>query len=182
MYHADVLDLLGVGASAKIQLHVGGAYGNKKKNIQRFILRYKKIDKRIKERLVIENDDKQYTLQDCYNVYRETGIPIVFDVFHHEINSSGENVHEAFETSTHTWNKKDGLPIIDYSHQKRGRLPGTHTDRIHARRFKNFLNATRPFDFDIMLEIKDKEKSALTAVTIASDDHRFKKIHAHDSN
>ncbi|UCG92521.1 MAG: UV DNA damage repair endonuclease UvsE, partial [candidate division WOR-3 bacterium] len=181
-YHADVLDLLGVPGSAKIQIHVGGVYGDKKKSIQRFIQRYEKIDTSIKERLVIENDDKQYTLQDCYTIHKETGIPIVFDFFHHELNNSGEKLCKAFEIFTKTWDRKDGIPMVDYSHQKRGRLPGTHTETINLSRFKTFLDATKPFDFDIMLEIKDKEKSALMAVEIASQDNRFKKIHAHASN
>lgn len=181
-YHADVLDLLGVPGSAKIQIHVGGVYGDKKKSIQRFIQRYAKIDTSIKERLVIENDDKQYTLQDCYTIHKETGIPIVFDFFHNELNNSGEKLCKAFEIFTKTWDRKDGIPMVDYSHQKRGRLPGTHTETINPSRFKTFLDATKPFDFDIMLEIKDKEKSALMAVEIASQDNRFKKIHAHASN
>ena len=32
--------------------------------------------------------------------------------------------------------------------------------------FKRFLNETKPADFDIMLEIKDKEKSALKVVQL----------------
>ena len=36
-----------------------------------------------------------------------------------------------------------------------------------------FLEQSRPFDFDVMLEIKDKETSALKAVEIARTDERF---------
>jgi len=46
---------------------------------------------------------------------------------------------------------------------------------IDLRRFEEFLEETSPVNFDVMLEIKDKEKSALRAVTAASHDPRFQK-------
>jgi len=42
-----------------------------------------------------------------------------------------------------------------------------------AEDFRQFLKETLPADFDIMLEIKDKEKSALAALWIARDDPRL---------
>ena len=42
-------------------------------------------------------------------------------------------------------------------------------------RFRQFLNETRMADFDIMLEIKDKEKNALSALDIARNDSRLVK-------
>jgi hypothetical protein len=42
---------------------------------------------------------------------------------------------------------------------------------VSSKRYKE----TSPVDFDVMLEIKDREKSALRAVTAASHDPRFQK-------
>jgi len=42
--------------------------------------------------------------------------------------------------------------------------------------FKLFLSQSQPFDFDIMLEIKDKEKSAIKAINFAIKDIRVKKF------
>ncbi len=64
--------------------------------------------------------------------------------------------------------------MVDYSSQKDGERKGRHAQSIDPDAFKKFLEQTRPFDFDLMLEIKDKEKSALKAIEIASDDPRFK--------
>jgi UV DNA damage endonuclease len=50
---------------------------------------------------------------------------------------------------------------------------GAHALNIVAEDFRQFLRETRPADFDIMLEIKDKEKSALAALGIAQDDPRL---------
>ncbi|MCP8312065.1 MAG: UV DNA damage repair endonuclease UvsE [Candidatus Methylarchaceae archaeon HK02M1] len=172
-YHVELVDLMELDTSAKIQIHVGGIYGDKERSIKRFIERFEKLDETIKRRLVIENDDKRYSLKDCLLVNAETGIPVLFDIFHHELNNSEEKINEAFRLFTKTWRKKDGIPMVDYSSQQKGELKGKHTKSIDLEHFKNFLTLTKPFDFDIMLEIKDKEKSALKAIKVALKDDRF---------
>ncbi len=176
LYHAEILDLMELNTYAKIQIHVGGVYSDKKKSIKRFIKRYENIDDRIKRRLVIENDDKSYCLRDCLLVHEQTGIPIVFDVFHHSVKNAGEKLDQAFALFSKTWKRKDSIPMVDYSHQQPGGQTGQHATSLNNRVFRNFLCWTEPYDFDIMLEIKDKEKSALKAVEIASADQRFKKL------
>jgi len=172
-YHTQVLDLMKLDTSAKIQIHVGGIYGGKEKSSKRFIERFEKLDETGKRRLVIENDDRRYNLEDCLQINAETGIPVLFDVFHHEINNSGETRREAFEIFTKTWKKKDGIPMVDYGSQQIGELKGKHADSIDLKHFKKFLPETKPFDFDVMLEIKDKEKSALKAIKAASQAGRL---------
>ena len=39
-YHNEVMDLMSLDSSAKIQIHVGGVYGNKDLSISRFISKY----------------------------------------------------------------------------------------------------------------------------------------------
>lgn len=172
-YHTEVLDLLGLNTSAKIQIHVGGVYGDKSRSIKRFVSRFGKLGEAIKSRLVIENDDKRYDMKDCIQIHDMTGIPVLFDLFHHKINNSGETTPEAFELFTKTWKKADGLPMVDYSSQQSGKTQGKHAETLDLNNFKNFLEVTRPFDYDLMLEIKDKEQSALKAVEIALEDDRF---------
>jgi len=163
-YHARVLDLMGLPAGAKLQIHVGGVYGDKPASIGRFVERYRSLPVPIRRRLVVENDDRCYTVADCLEVNRLTGVPVLFDVFHHRVNSSGESVPEALRLCAATWRKRDGLPMVDYSSQEPGQRRGRHAEHIDGRDFRRFLAQTRGINCDVMLEIKDKEKSALEAV------------------
>jgi UV DNA damage endonuclease len=182
IYHCKVLDTMRLDETAKVQIHVGGVYGNKLLAINRFVNTYNDniirldIDDTIKTRLVIENDDRLYSLKDCLYISQQTGgIPIVFDSFHHECYCNGEFLKFALQEAMSTWNRsKDGLPIVDYSSQDLGNerknksRKGKHARRIEIRSFKKFLKETEGLDFDIMLEIKDKEKSALKALQALS--------------
>jgi UV DNA damage endonuclease len=172
-YHVEVLDAMSLDTSAKIQLHVGGVYGNKEESIWRFVRQYNKLDEAIKRRLVIENDDRTYAASDCVRIYAETGVPILVDVLHHELNNSGESITDAITRLSKTWEDKDGILMVDYSCHKAGSSKVSHTYSIDLAHFEHFLIETRPIDFDVMLEIKDKEASALKAVPMARNDRRF---------
>ncbi|MGV8162254.1 MAG: UV DNA damage repair endonuclease UvsE [Candidatus Nanoarchaeia archaeon] len=172
-YHVKVLDLMGLDDSAKIQIHVGGVYGVKEESIERFIKNYKKLPLRVKARLIIENDDKSYSLKDCLEIHKKTKVPIIFDAFHHECLNNGEILSDAVKLAEKTWKKKDGILIMDYSSQKEGERKGAHTNSINEDLFRKFLEETKGLDFDLMLEIKDKEKSALKAISIAKSMKRL---------
>jgi UV DNA damage endonuclease len=189
-YHCRVLDCMNLAETAKIQIHVGGAYGNKIDAIDRFVKIYNNdkntlLDEYIKRRLVIENDDRLYNLSDCLYINQKTDIPILLDIFHHEcFNSGEESLFSALKKAKSTWKKdKDGIPMVDYSSQNvmdilyhgmnRETRKGKHTTAIDQILFNRFLKETAGLDFDIMLEIKDKEKSALIALELLrkQDEH-----------
>ena len=167
-YHVDVLDLMTLNRTAKVQVHVGGVYGDKIRSRKRFIERYHSLSDRIKDRLIIENDEKSYNLKDCLYIHEKIGIPIVFDTYHHECLNSGESLEEAFNLFMKTWATDDGPPIIHYSSEHPVKGKPRHTDSINISHFMDFLKKAKNFDFDIMLEIKDKEKSALKAIRLIS--------------
>jgi UV DNA damage endonuclease len=182
-YHCRVLDCMNLAGTAKIQIHVGGVYGNKIDAIDRFVKIYNNdnntlLDEYIKRRLVIENDDRLYNLSDCLYINQKTDIPILLDNFHHEcFNSGEESLFSALKKAKSTWKKdKDGIPMVDYSSQNvmdilyhgmnRRTKKGKHTTAVDQVLFNRFLKETAGLDFDIMLEIKDKEKSALIALEL----------------
>jgi UV DNA damage endonuclease len=173
-YHATILDFMQLDASAKIQIHVGGVYQDKKASMQRFIGRLSRLEDNIRQRLVIENDDKLFNIEDCLQINEATGIPLLFDAFHHRVNSTSATFSKALKLTQRTWNcKKDGVQMVDYSSQRLNGSPRAHAESIDLDDFSSFLGETKPADFDVMLEIKDKEKSAIKAIALASRDPRF---------
>ena len=173
VYQVQVLDLMGLDRSAKVQVHVGGVYGDKPASIDRFAKQYDLLDAAIRDRLVIENDERSYTLIDCLALHERTGIPVIADTLHHSLANNGEQFTALLDPVRKTWKPRDGIPMVDYSSQAPGKRTGAHAMHIEAEDFLRFLRETRPADFDIMLEIKDKEKSARAALALARDDPRL---------
>jgi len=165
-YHCQVLDLMGLDETAKVQIHVGGVYNNKPEAIQRFIDNYIKLPDFIKKRLAIENDERMFSLKDCVSISKKTGIPVIFDFFHHECLNNKESINEAVKIASSTWKSKDGILMTDYSSQSPGERKGKHIYSIDLNDFKKTITQIKDLDFDVMLEIKDKEKSALKALNL----------------
>jgi UV DNA damage endonuclease len=145
---------------------VGGVYDDKNASMRRFSSTYKKLPESITKHLVIENDDRLFSVNDCYSIHEETGSPILFDNFHFSLKNDGEDIRQAMEKAFSTWKSTDGIPMVDYSSQQEGWRTGRHADSIDIQQFQTFIEVSKGLDFDIMLEIKDKDKSALRAVTI----------------
>jgi len=165
-YHCTILNEMDLDSTAKIQIHVGGVYGDRPSAIARFVDRYKSLNPSLRRRLVIENDDRLFSLKDCLRVHEKTTIPILFDAFHHHCLNNGETLRQGLELARQTWKKSDGVPMVDYSSQQKGQRPGSHAKTLNRAIFKKFLHETRGLDFDLMLEIKDKETSAFKALKI----------------
>ncbi len=162
-YHAELLELMGLDHTHKMQIHTGGVYGDKPAATQRFIARYRKLPELVRKRLVIENDERQYALADNLGIHRETGIPLLFDVFHHSIFNQGESLPDTFELCMPTW-RGHGAPMMDYSSQHADKQIGAHTQSIDMADFEATMRQIDGREVDVMLEIKDKEQSALKAL------------------
>jgi UV DNA damage endonuclease len=165
-YHAEILDRMKLDGTEKIQIHVGGVYGEREQALKRFVQRYAHLPLRVKRRLVIENDDRLYPLADCMDLHFQMGVPVLFDVFHHCILNFGEPAREALELAATTWSEQDGPPMVDYSSQYASERKGRHAESLDDYDFAHFLETAQGIDCDGMLEIKDKERSALRAMEI----------------
>lgn len=175
-YHCDILDLMQMDSSHKIILHIGGAYNDKLDAINRFIKNYTALDARIKKRLIIENDDKIYNIREVLDISRKISIPVVYDNLHNYANPYDKNVSDKewiIECSS-TWEKEDGNQKIHYSQQDNNKKTGSHSPTIHINEFLSFYNHIKECDTDIMLEVKDKNISAIKCINLLSKKKNIK--------
>lgn len=155
---SKIMDMMGLTTTPynKINIHVGGVYGDKSSALQRWVDNFKLLDKNTKSRLTIENDDKQsaYTVSDLMFIHENTGIPIVFDYHHHTCHPDGMSHQEALEMAISTW-PKDITPAVHVSEPRDEKMFRAHHDYVR-KEVNTYGN-----DVDIMMEAKAKELSVL---------------------
>lgn len=174
LYHARFLDALELETNAKIVLHVGGLYDDRDLAMTRFVERFKNLDSSVKRRLVLENDDRLFTAEDVLSLSYSCGVPMVFDVLHHALNrSSLKSAQDFIAEATQTWQEADGRQKIHYSQQAFGKRPGSHSDTISLAPFLEFLDKLGETKPDIMLEVKDKNISAVKCITALNPEKKI---------
>jgi UV DNA damage endonuclease len=157
--HARLFDLMGLPPSHwnKINIHVGGAYGDKAESIRRFAENFRRLSNSLQKRLTVENDDKAglYTVAELMPLHEMTGIPIVFDYFHHRLNNGGMSEEEAYLLAYSTW---DMRPVFHYSSSRRDHEEPAAPREAHADFIYEPIN-TYGMNVDIVLEAKMKEQA-----------------------
>lgn len=163
--HSEIMDIMGLSATVynKINIHVGGAYGDKKSTLERWINNYHLLDPNTQMRLTIENDDKanMYSVKELYKgISEQCGVPIVFDYFHHKFCTGGLSEQEALELAVSTW-PKDIVPCTHYSESRRKE----HLDEsIKAQAHSDLICGiieSYGLDIDVVVEAKHKELAVL---------------------
>ena len=161
--HSEQFNMMGFEPSPynKINIHVGGAYGDKESTLERFNKNFELLRDDTKKRLVIENDDSpnEFSVYDLYyGVYKEIGIPITFDYFHHKFNTGNLTEEEALKMAARTW--PEGVTqCCHYSESRRKEKldesirPQAHSDIIYDK------IDTYGLEPDIVIEAKLKEQA-----------------------
>lgn len=164
-WHARFLDALRVDSKSKIVLHIGGIYKDKVQAMERFVKHFQRLEDSVKARIVLENDEKNYTIEDVLTLSSQVQAPVVFDHLHHQINPPKDQDLSDLDwiyKARKTWNStRDGRQKVHYSQQKLGGKKGAHSDTIDVDQFKLFYETIKHLDLDIMLEVKDKNLSVL---------------------
>lgn len=91
----------------------------------------------------------------------------------HEINQKNENywIHECEST----WKEKDGPVKIHYSQQNSDKKKGSHSSSISIRQFMDFYRRL-DLDIDIMLEVKDKNLSAVKCINCTTNHKKIRNL------
>ena len=130
---------LPMSPESKINIHVGGAYGDKESAMQRFCDNYKKLSPAAQARLTVENDDKasMYSVKDLYHgIHKKINIPIVFDYHHHKFCTGDMTEEQALRLASLTW-PKSITQCVHYSESMRDKenapdkKPQAHSNFIY---------------------------------------------------
>jgi len=173
--HGDVFDMMNLSRTPynKINIHIGGAYGDKESAMKRFCENFELLPDSVKSRLTVENDDRasMYSVKDLYyGVYERIGIPIVFDYHHHKFCSGDMSEQEALEMAISTW-PSDITPAVHYSESRREeQLDETIRVQAHSDYIYDEID-TYGHDIDIMVEAKRKELAVQKYKELHMTDH-----------
>lgn len=159
-YQDRLLAAFGLDGSHKIVVHLAGDPG-------RFAAGVERLSAAARGRLVLENDER-WPLDRVLATAGPLGLPVVFDVFHHELAPSAEplGVREATLLAAATWGPGDGRPEVHFSTQAPGKRPGAHAESLDEEAFRRFADAVGDLPLDCIVEVKDKERSALRALAL----------------
>lgn len=164
-YHADVLDLMEMDNQSVMVVHGGGLYGDKEKTIERWCERYPLLPKNVQKRLVLENCEKCFSVEDCLRISKCVNIPVVFDTHHYECYNKLHPEHKAkpaseyIETILESWKRRGIKPKFHVSEQGSGRV-GHHSDYIEViPEYLLEIPDKYGIEIDIMIEAKAKEQA-----------------------
>ena len=146
-------------------VHGGGVYGDKEKTIERWIKQFHLLPENVKKRLVLENCEKCFSIEDCLRIGQAVNIPVVFDTHHYECYCKLHDDHNLRPARIYipailqTWHARGIKPKFHVSEQGPGRV-GHHSDFIET--IPDYLMDI-PSKFgiciDIMIEAKAKEQA-----------------------
>jgi UV DNA damage endonuclease len=164
-YHAQILDRMEMGVNSVMVVHGGGMYGDKEKTKQRWCDNFQRLTEPVKRRLVLENCEKCFSIEDCLWVSKQINIPVVFDTHHFECYKL-LHPNEQFNPASYyiplileTWKRRGIKPKFHVSEQGSGRC-GHHSDYIEV--MPDYLmEIPEKYDteIDIMIEAKMKEQA-----------------------
>lgn len=163
--HADILDLMGCDEHSVMVVHGGGVYGDKCATKKRWSEQFKLLPENVRKRLVLENCEKCFSIQDCLDISKEANVPVVFDTHHYECYSilhpdeTQMPPEDYIEEILETWKKRNIKPKFHVSEQGPGKC-GHHSDYIENLP-DYLLNIPEKYgmNIDIMIEAKKKELS-----------------------
>ncbi len=155
-YHASLADLIGADS---VNIHAGGAYGDKKRALNRLEKALHRLSPSARAKLTLENDDKSYTPADLLPFCSRLDIPLVYDVHHHRCLPDGMSEEEATLRALETWNREPLFHLSSPLNGWSGPHPSRHHDYINPADFPKLWLHIDPLTVEI--EAKAKERAIL---------------------
>jgi UV DNA damage endonuclease len=156
---ALLLDALGQPEEAVVVVHVGGVYGDREAALARWARSFGRLSERAQRRVVVEHDERSFSLADVLRLHELTGVRVVYDLHHDRCNPSpGLGLADAYATwpshvrpKAHLSSPRLALPLP--------RLDA-HADFVAPWDLRALLDAS-PGPLDVMVEAKAKDLAVL---------------------
>ena len=157
-YHFQMLKAMNAVDRGLINIHIGGAYGDKSKTLSRFHQNLKQLPSDIKKIMTLENDDKTYDIEETLLTCEKENIPMVLDYHHYMANKKDDDLSFYLPRIFETWKNFDMVPKVHISSPKSDQAYRSHADFISLDFILPFLKVAKELnqDFDIMIEAKQK--------------------------
>ena len=164
-FHLSIFKLLGI--NGKCVLHIGSSKPTKEEALNRFRNNFNKLSKELKNLIILENDDKTYTVTDTLSLCEELNIPMVLD-YHHFIcnHEKNERIDKLLPRIIKTWENTNLNPKMHFSCSLNSKQKRNHSTYLNYNSFIKFLKLLKPLntDIDIMLEAKGKDEALFRLV------------------
>lgn len=165
-YHYNMLQVMDVLESALINIHIGGAYGDKEGSLQRFHQNLTKLPPEIKKHMTLENDDKTYNVVETLTACEKENIPMILDYHHYKANQADVELSTYLERIFKTWKRTNVIPKVHLSSPKSEQAFRSHSDYVSVDFVLPFFKMAKELnqDFDIMIEAKQKNLAMLRLI------------------
>lgn len=165
-YHYNMLKAMNILDTGLINIHIGGAYGNKEQALSKFHDNLRKLPGEIKNRMTLENDDKTYNIEETLIVCEKEQVPMVLDYHHFMANRNHLELPYYLQRIFNTWNHFHSIPKVHISSPKSDQAYRSHADFVSIDFIMPFLQMAKELnqDFDIMIEAKQKNLAMLKLV------------------
>ena len=147
--------------NGKVILHIGSSVMGKENSIARFKDNFSKLPLPIKKMIMLENDDKIYTIEDTLTLCEELHIQMVLDYHHYRCHHTKDNLVQLLPHIFATWKNSGYPPKVHFSSSKSKQEKRAHSFYLDYKSFIQFLEIIKkyPSDVDIMLECKGKDEA-----------------------
>lgn len=164
-FHLEIFKLLGI--NGKCVLHLGSSKPTKKEALNRFRDNFNKLPIELKNLIILENDDKTYTVSDTLTLCEELNIPMVLDYHHYICNHlKNERIDKLLPRIIKTWENTNLNPKMHFSCPLNSKQKRNHSTYLNYNSFIKFLKLLKPLntDIDIMLEAKGRDEALFRLV------------------
>tara|TARA_B100000963_G_C22193465_1_gene479870 strand:- start:4 stop:591 length:588 start_codon:yes stop_codon:yes gene_type:complete len=148
-------------------IHGGGVYKDKQATIERWCNQFMEMPEFVRRRVVLENCEKNFSIEDCLLVSERVNIPVVFDTHHYDCYNKLHPTeklkppNEYIESILNTWKRRNIKPKFHVSEQGSGKC-GHHSDFVET--IPDYLleiPTKYNTHIDIMIEAKMKEQAIM---------------------